>query len=241
VRIAIVDDDPGQLERLSRMLSEKLEALGDTGFRIRTFPSGEAFLEDWTAGMYDVILLDIFMDKLLGIDVAHRIRQQDREVRLVFCTSSNEFASESYEVNACYYMTKPFSEKSVAAMLSRLDMESLERISTITLPDGQRVVERNILYTDYSNHVITIHCKNGSNIRCRCKQSELEELLCAKPFFCSCCKGMIVNFHEVRAIGSDTLTLTDGQTVPISRRRAKEVQDAYAWFLLEKSRRQMRG
>ena len=52
---------------------------------------------------------------------------------------------------------------------------------------------------------------------------------------------MIVNFHEVCGIGSDTLTLTDGQTVPISRRRANQVQDAYAWFLLEKSRRQMRG
>lgn len=46
------------------------------------------------------------MDKLTGVDVARKIRERDSNVKIVFSTTSNEFASESYEVNACYYLRK---------------------------------------------------------------------------------------------------------------------------------------
>lgn len=52
----------------------------------------------WTPGMCDLVILDIFMGGVTGMDVAREIRRSDREVKLVFCTTSNEFASESYEV-----------------------------------------------------------------------------------------------------------------------------------------------
>lgn len=104
MRIALVDDDANAQAVLLRLLTEQI---GST-HEITCFSGGEAFLEAWSAGRYELVILDIFMGSLSGMDVARRIRRTDGDVRLVFATSSNEFASESYEVNASFYLRKPF-------------------------------------------------------------------------------------------------------------------------------------
>lgn len=67
------------------------------------------------------------MDKLTGMEVAREIRKTDNNVKIVFSTSGNEFASESYEVNARYYLHKPFGIERVKAMLDRIDITGLEK------------------------------------------------------------------------------------------------------------------
>ena len=94
MKIAIVDDD----RQLSDRLMEYMDALLAGSCEWLHYPSGEAFLAAWTPGMCDRVILDIFMGGVTGMDVAREIRRSDREVKLVFCTTSSEFASESYEV-----------------------------------------------------------------------------------------------------------------------------------------------
>ena len=74
MKIAIVDD---RVEELNRLLHITKKALPQA--KLFTFPSGEAFLETWKRGEYDLILLDIFMDRILGIDVARKVREEDEE------------------------------------------------------------------------------------------------------------------------------------------------------------------
>lgn len=74
------------------------------------------------------------MDKLTGVDVARKIRERDSNVKIVFSTTSNEFASESYEVNACYYLRKPFGRDKVKVMLDRLNLTEIEKMRTVKLP-----------------------------------------------------------------------------------------------------------
>ena len=94
MRIAIVDDDIQMCEQLSTLLNE---FLGDSS-EISDYRSGEEFLTAWETADFDLIILDIFMDKLTGVDVARKIRERDSNVKIVFSTTSNEFVSESYEV-----------------------------------------------------------------------------------------------------------------------------------------------
>jgi two-component SAPR family response regulator len=113
MRIALVDDEIAQLQQLRDLISEELnELVHNTPHKIDGFRSGQSFLDHWTAGSYDVIILDIFMGSMIGVDVAKRIRDTDPEVKLVFCSRSNEFAAESYQVNAQYYLVKPASSTS---------------------------------------------------------------------------------------------------------------------------------
>ena len=69
-------------------------------------------------GAYDLVVLDIFMGKMTGIEVAEKLRETDKSVHIAFGTSSNEFASESYDLNACYYLCKPFQADKVKPCLT---------------------------------------------------------------------------------------------------------------------------
>ena len=239
MRIIIVDDREEEIQQLSSLLSRKINEIDDTNHQIRTFHSGEAFFESWKSGDADLIILDIFMGGMTGIDAARRIRQTDKEVRLVFCTTSNEFASESYEVGAHFYLRKPYAEEQVNTMLSRLNLKDLELRRTAVLPGGKKIILRRILYTEYSNHVLIIHAKQQADLRCYMTQAAAEELLCQYPYFLVCSKGIIVNLYEVESKMGDTFLLTDGTVLPISRRKAKEVQDTYAAFRFEKMREEV--
>lgn len=229
MKIAIVDDNKTELCRLRGYLDELLGAETE----IVGFSSGEEFLSVWSKDEFDIVILDIFMDTLNGMEVARKIRETDGYVKIVFSTTSNEFASESYEVNACYYLHKPFGAEQVKSMLDRLDIALLDKMRTVKLPDGNSVILRDIIYADFSSHRVTLHCKHGKDICVRSSFSEIEPLLCAYGYFFSPCKGVVINFHEVKAQNADTFTLTDGTIIPISRRKAKDVLEKYSSFRFE--------
>lgn len=229
MKIAIVDNDKRVFERLNGFLNELLGSSAEISY----FESGEKFLSTWKKGSFDLVILDIFMLGLNGMEVAREIRKTDREIRLVFATTSNEFASESYEVNACYYLHKPFGRDRVKSMLDRLNLAEMEQMRTVKLPDGTSAVLRNIIYADFASHCVTLHCKRGGDIAVRSSFSEIEPILCAYPYFFSPSKGIIVNFYEVETQTGDTFEMSDGHLVPISRRKSKEVIEAYSSFRFE--------
>lgn len=234
MKIAIVEDDLQMYELLQTYLSELLGSSAECIY----FPSGEFFLKAWCKGAFNLIILDIFMDRLTGMDVAKEIRKTDQKVYLAFSTTSNEFASESYEVNACYYLHKPFGKEQIKAMLDRIDLVQLEKLRAVQLPDGTSLVLRDIIYVDYAAHYTTLHCKYGRSISVRSNFSEIENLLSPYPYFFTSSKGVIVNFYEVAVQNADTFTMRDGSRLPISRRKAKNAKEAYSSFLFAQLRKE---
>ena len=234
MKIAIVDDDIQMYNQLKSYLNETL----GTVCSIEYFKSGEDFLRVFKTNAFDVAVLDIFMDGLTGVDTAKEIRKTDPDVKIVFSTTSNEFASESYEVNACYYLLKPLSPDKVKIMLGRLDIAKIEKSRAVKLPDGTSVVLRNIIYTDCAAHRITIHCKKSGNIVLRTSFQTIESLLYPYSYFFSPTKGIIVNFYEVVSRIGDTFKMSDESIIPISRRKANEVLEAYSAFCFERLRKE---
>lgn len=232
MRVALVDDTQEERQILSVILDEELPQAD-----VFTFTDGESFLKDWENNTYDLILLDIYMNEMLGVDVARKVRETDLDVRIVFCTTSNEFASESYEVGANYYLQKPVSINSFQRMLKMIRLDDYELNRFITLPDGQKIVLRNITYTEYYNHSIIIHSKKRADLQTRMSQTEWESLLSEYNFFYSCSKGLVVNFYEVEKVEDNLFLLKNGAQVPISRRKAKDALESYAHFRFEEMRK----
>ncbi len=233
MRIALVDDEPLQLKTTYDMLLSALQALRIDVKCVDPYFCGQMLLAAWQPGSYDIILLDIYMEHQNGVEVARKIRQQDKDVVLAFCTSSNEFASESYEVGAGYYLQKPVSEEKLIAMLRRLDLSKIERSRTICLPDGFKCLLRRILYTEYSNHSVTFHIHDSEPHSVYMNHSDAEKLLLHYKQFCSINKGCIVNFSMVRRLSGSEFLMKNGQLLPISRRRLKEVSESYTRYHFE--------
>lgn len=234
MRIALIDDDSTQISLLSEMILTELSSIGCPDYKIDASPSGESFLGREQAEIYDVIILDIFMDGLTGIALARKIRQSDDTVHLIFCSASNEFASESYEVNADYYLRKPLTQENVSAMFRRLNLKRMELSQTMVLPNGYSVRLRQILYTNYFNHVVTFYFKTEDSYSLRISQAELEDLLLPYGYFFSPIKGMIINLHEVVKLTKDSFLMSNGKMIHITRRKYKEARETYNRFCLKK-------
>ena len=116
------------------------------------------------------------------------------------------------------------------------DLEALERSRRLRLPDGSQVVLRSIRYAASDGHRVTLHCKDGDRTL-RTSFAAVEPLLCAYPCFCGICRGVVVNFHEVAGRQEDVFLLKDGTRLPISRRRLREVQEAYSAFRFDRLRK----
>ncbi len=233
MKIAVVDDDRSAFELLKTQISQLLTDRTDVVW----FSSGEEFLRCADSRNFDLIILDIFMDRLTGMEVAKEIRKNDGEICIVFCTSSNDFASESYEVGASYYLRKPWDPARLKAMFDRLDLNRLELSRAVRLPDGRKAALCDIISADCSSHFVTLHCKEGGEIRLRASFSEITELLCCHSRFFSPGRGLIINLGEVTAKRNDTFVMSDGQIVPISRRRAREALEAYSSFKFDAMRK----
>ena len=224
-----MDDDIQMCEQLSTLLNE---FLGDSS-EISDYRSGEEFLTAWETADFDLIILDIFMDKLTGVDVARKIRERDSNVKIVFSTTSNEFASESYEVKAEDYLIKPFNKERLEKTLERLVIKKKKEDKILKFSENKVVHVDSIVYTTFSGHYVTIYLKDETSIQVRCTQKNFEKQIEHFPQLISSFKGITVNLAQVDNIESDRFKMKNGSFVPISRRKYAEIKKAYTRFLIE--------
>lgn len=114
VKIAICDDSPSDTQQLKTALLSY-----DPFFEIETFSSGEELVEKIESfpDSFDILFLDIYMPDLNGIEVAQKIRESGKDIKIVFLTSSHDFYSQAYEVFAFNYIVKPFEIKRLFSVL----------------------------------------------------------------------------------------------------------------------------
>jgi DNA-binding LytR/AlgR family response regulator len=231
MRTALVDDLKDDIEGLRSILTAGKSQYGFKDSEIDAYASGEEFLEDFASGKYDLIFLDIFMEDMTGIDTARKVREIDDKVHIIFTTTSNGFASESYEVRADYYLLKPYTEENVAKMMSVLLPALTRTVNSIQLPDGSRIPTDSIIYAESRGHYAYLHLKNGRVYKTRLNYSDMENILCRFDSFISCFKGVIVNLKYVDDLADGNMIMRSGDRVPVSRRKAAEVKQALADYL----------
>jgi DNA-binding LytR/AlgR family response regulator len=236
MRVSIVDDRQDDLTALSRELDSALREKGYSVETIDLFTSGEEFLSGYEKGKYDLIFFDIYMDGINGIEAAAEVRKEDRSVRLVFVTTSNDFAAESYSLRADYYLLKPFVHEDILKALSIINLEDYERQRIVTLPDKTTCLLHDIIYSEYYNHRVILYLRNRQKKKLRTSQAKIESILCANDGFVTCTKGIIVNLEYVHRIEDGTVFLGDRLQVPVSRRRSADIRKAHADYLFRQVR-----
>ena len=116
IRIAVCDDNSEFLERTVHMI-EKWSEQSRIPAEILRFDNGDALIEKNAVVRIDIIFLDIIMPFLNGMDTAKELRQVNNAVKIVFLTSSPEFALESYSVKAKDYLLKPITYEKIKEIL----------------------------------------------------------------------------------------------------------------------------
>ena len=203
------------------------------------FSNGEDLIRAYTPQKYDLILSDIYMSKMNGIETIQKIRQIDKNIPVAFVTSSVEFALESYRLSALKYIEKPFQKEAVQDILQLALLQKLAQPSLKLQKNGKEnsITFSSILYFEQHSHKLTIHYTNHSSEEFYEKLSNILSQLPEKHFF-HCHKSYCVNLAYVRHIDSEVkcFVMEDMTNVPIRRESFVLAKSALANYLFESTR-----
>lgn len=119
MRIAICDDEDAQRQLLKDCLEEWSGSKG-IPVEIKLFQNGENFLFLWEEDKeYDLLIFDIGMGRMSGLELAAKIREEDNEIPILFVTGYDEYISQGYEVAALHYLIKPLNKQKLFEVLDR--------------------------------------------------------------------------------------------------------------------------
>lgn len=226
-RIAICDDEPEQAEALKSIVSE-WEEKNQNSCRTELFPSAEAFrFACGDDSVYDILLLDVEMKGMSGIDLARRLRAEGSRAEIVFITSHFEFVGEGYEVDALHYLMKPVAKEKLFAVLSRAaERLAVEPPSVIfSCEDGTaKLYESDILYVEAFQHYIVIHTRK-KEYRIKENISSFEQKL-GGDFFRTH-RSYLVNLKTIIRITRTSVTLDTGAEVPVARGKYDNINRAF--------------
>ncbi|MEI3517375.1 MAG: response regulator [Clostridia bacterium] len=224
MKIAVCDDDTfflGQAEHAVKRWAEEQ----DLTVELQLFDNGDSLLTVSRTEQFDVLLLDIMMPLFNGMELAHVIRETNTAVKIVFLTSSPEFAVESYDVKASGYLLKPLQYEKLCSVLDDCkapqDEESPHIIAKI--PQGyHKIYLSEIECLEAQNKKTIFHLCSGKVQDALGTFSNYAKPLTIENGFFKCHRSYIVSIPQVDHFNTAQIRTRSGMQVPIARGYGKE-------------------
>lgn len=229
LHIALCEDDLAEQQHLLQLLGKSRYTT-----KVDIFANGEDFLQAFQPYQYDLILMDIFMNGLTGIDAIKKVRMMDDHVPVAFITSSMDFTLESYRLDAMKYIEKPATKKSIedTLQMAHMKQQSVDNLE-IRIQNTTMVYPlHNILYLEQRARNLLIYFSNGEIVSANKKLSDVENQLLGKGFL-HCHKSYLVNLAHVCGINRELclFEMRNGSKVYIRQRGFREIQKEFEEYL----------
>ena len=229
IRIAICDDDLEMLKQLSAMTNNYMQKRAVRAY-ISTFADAQSMLAYKDPG-FDIILLDIRMDGLDGLEAAKLLRKQGDESVLIFVSSILEYAPRGYEVDAFRFILKSDLSSTFERCMSAAIERLLQQEETFRLPSPQGdhwTQLKNIIFIESMGRQVIVHLKDGpqKTFQFYEKISDIE-LRLAERGFVRVQRSYLVNMEHILVLNDKQVIVTGKQILPVGGQRAQEVMQIY--------------
>lgn len=235
-RILIADDEPLARQRIQRLL----EAMPDVQVCGEAVDGDDA-LRKVAELEPDILLLDIRMPGLDGMDTAERLSRLDKPPAVIFCTAYDHYAIQAFEVNAVAYLLKPVRKEALASALARAGKVNRVQFQSLTQQAdtgteqlavrthrGTELIDLNDLrYCEADQKYVTLHHSHGETV-CDYTLKELEQ---AYPeHLLRIHRHTLVGVRFIQGLrrtpdGQSQIALKDAETrLAVSRRHAAQVR-----------------
>ena len=230
LNIAIIDDEAPFRKSITAVVHEwaKKSKISAT---VNEYSSAESFLFAYEEKKdYDLLLLDIEMDGINGVEMAKQIRHEDETVQIIFITGYPDYMCQGYDLSALHYLIKPVSNEKLFEVLDRA-LKNIKKGGNrviFTADGGEKVVALDaILYAESYSHNMHIVTTDGA-FDVRMTISSLAEVLGSE--FIITHRSYIVNLSHIVFLSKSDMTLDSGKKIPISRNEFKNVHSCFVKY-----------
>ncbi len=239
MKVAICDDEKScRMDVLEK--ADEYNKQNSNAISFSAFSSAKALIEATEkSGGFDVYVLDIVMPEMNGIELGKWLRDNGHEGKIIYLTSSEEYAIESYRVKAFDYILKPVEKdvffKSLDEIVAALSSKSEKSIIVKTKENSIRLTFDSIMYAELCRRVIVYHLSDGKTVQSimiRTTFSEAVQELLRDSRFVLCGAGMVANLQHITMVDNEALDFKNSCKVYLSKKACREVRSAWYdyWF-----------
>lgn len=242
LKIAICDDNIADLSNIVSII-ENYQALqrDKNNIKYTAFQNAADLIAAMESGQeYNLVILDILMPFMTGMDAAKEIRQFNQAVKIIFITSSPEFAVESYSVDAYYYALKPVWKKKLFILLdkviSEMEIQSGASFLIKSKTGLTRIYINRLEFAEVTGRTILYNLTDGSVIEAIGSLRELEKELLSNPCFIKTHRSYIINMEHIDTISQREIKMQSYALVPMAKANYNTVKSAYITFAFKGSK-----
>ena len=231
IKIAFCDDDMEVLHQMNELIDRyRVERNEDITYA--AFQSPFELLTEIEKGIRpDILFLDVVMPGQNGMDVAKEIRQYDTNMKIIFLTSSPEFAVESYSVGAYFYQLKPIWEESFFRLMDAVlaECEKKKKNSLILRSkDGiTRIDLQQLEYCEVLGRKLLFHLEDGAVLENAGSLDDLAGQLMQYSNFFRPHRSFLVNMEYIQNISSRSIKMVNDAEIPIPHGKCSEIKNTY--------------
>lgn len=250
ISIAVLDDEKEWLRRITvairHCFSDTENTVGKRNeYRIVPFSDAKTLLSSIEKnGGFHIYILDVLLENEAearsvqnGISLGAEIRRRDADSVLIYISSSRDFAAESYDVRAFYYLLKPFSERKFQSVLQgavSLVEKQRSGILVKTPDQTERLLLDEILYAELHSRRVRYVCLErvvlGMQLKGSFKNAVVE--LLSDDRFCLLGASLVVNVSKIQSVGTHKAVFMSGQSLYVPRNADDALADAWAAYWL---------
>ena len=231
IKIALCDDDSRALPIIAGA-AESTFLTHAIHTDIHKFQSGQALLDAMEETYYNLLLLDIEMPAMDGIDLARKIRAKNDDAKIVFVSEAESRVFESFLVQPLGFVRKSNFLNDISAVaelyIKTIEQENTGNYLDFTTRTGILTLKsRQIVYIEGSRNYQLLNVEGRSDaMEIKMTMDKLEEMTGPLGFI-RIHKGFLVNYHYIQHLSSTTAVLQNGTSLPIGRSKAQEVKMKY--------------
>ena len=212
MKIAVCDDENKIVEEITSFIKKEFPAS-----EVKAFSDGETFLAS-SEERPEVLLLDIDMPGISGMEVAAALAQEKVHTLIVFVTAHDELVYDSFKYHPFAFVRKKFLEKELKAVLTDCEKQLESRNKNFVFQNASKAVtlaQSDILYFEGQANYLAIHT-TSEEYKMRSTMAAVEKELEDSDFL-RIHKGFLVNLEHIRVLKTEELELDNGTVLPIGK------------------------
>jgi len=228
IKIAIVDDNNYHIGDVRELLEEFMVGFN---YCVDEYNDGTGFLVAIAEERYDIVFMDIVLNKLNGIEIGTIINEKHPGTNIIFISAYPEYFKDVYKVKHAYFLTKDFEKERFADAIKKVlnDIEN-KYINLHTKSSVVRIDLSEVTYLEgYFKHTV-IHMVDNSSQEFSIDLRNVENIL-PKGRFLRTHQGFIVNMDHIAEYSRQSVTLVGGVSIPVSRSCLNSVREKLAFYI----------